>query len=97
VQLLRGPVEFRTIVVKPFLQEQSDSLDLSDSESNPDPEQANKSPQTTTPQEVWPQRTKRLPARFRQNITNTANDATDADITVFIQDKEPNLALLTAD
>jgi hypothetical protein len=76
VQLPRGPAEFRTTVVKPFLQEQSDS--------GPGPEQANESPQTEP--EVRPQRAKRLPARFRQNITDAA------DIMIFIQDKE-----LTAD
>jgi hypothetical protein len=50
-----------------------------------------------------------LPARFRQNITditdtdnaaNTANattNAPDADIIVFIQGEEPNLALLIVD
>lgn len=99
VQLPRGPVEFRTMVVKPFLQEQSDSSDSSDAET----EQADENPQTTTPQEVRPQRTKRLPARFRQNIADaadagdTTDDATDADITVFIQGDEPTLLLLTAD
>src|SRR3984957_18233897 len=57
IQLPRGPVEFRTTVVKPFLQEQldsSDSTDSSDSESNPDLEQANESPQTAIPEEARP-------------------------------------------
>jgi hypothetical protein len=90
------------MVVKPFVQEQSDSSDSSDAEA----EQADENPQTTTPQEVRPQRTKRLPARFRQNIADaadaadagdTTDDATDADITVFIQGDEPTLPLLTAD
>jgi hypothetical protein len=78
IQLPRGPVEFRTTVVKPFLQEQSDS--------EPGPEQANESPQTE--QEVRPRRTKRLPARFRQNTTNTANATDAADIMIFVQDEE---------
>ena len=47
----------------------------SDLESNPDPNQAKESPQTE--QGDRPQRTKRLPARFRQN---------PADVTIFIQD-----------
>jgi hypothetical protein len=48
VQLPRSPVEFRSTVVKPFLQEASESE--SDLESNPDPDQAEESPQT---EEVW--------------------------------------------
>ena len=56
VQLLRGPVEFRTTAVKPFLQEASESESESDLESNPDPDQAKESPQTE--QEDRPQRTK---------------------------------------
>ena len=72
VQLPRGPVEFRTTVVKPFLQEQSES----ESEPDPDPEQANESPQSPyAEQQNRLQRTRRLPARFRQNV---------ADISIFI-------------
>jgi hypothetical protein len=59
------------------LQEASESE--SDLESNPNPDQAEESPQT---EEAWPQRTKRLPARFRQSPT---------DVTIFIQDDTADL------
>jgi hypothetical protein len=56
VQLPRGPVEFRTTAVKPFLQEASESESESNPESSPNPDQAKESPQTE--QEDRPQRTK---------------------------------------
>jgi hypothetical protein len=80
VQLPRGPVEFRTTVVKPFLQEQSESESEPEPDSDLGSEQPSESPQTE--QQVRLQRTRRLPARFRQN---------DVDISIFIQENAPTL------
>jgi hypothetical protein len=80
VQLPSGPTDFRTTVVKPYLQpelepESEDEDEGAPNESIEEPqteEQSNEQPRRNT------ERVRRLPARFQQHL---------ADISVFLQDE----------
>jgi hypothetical protein len=67
ILLPSGPTDFRSTVVKPFLQQVEDQQQDQDQEQ----QQQGESPQTR------PQRSHRLPSRYRQNM---------ADISIFLQE-----------
>jgi hypothetical protein len=83
VQLPSGPTDFRTTVVKPYLQPKPESKNKEDKEKPAEQDNTlqDKQPRRNT------HRNKRPPARFRQNTV---------DISIFLQDNlQPPLPLYT--
>jgi hypothetical protein len=89
VQLLSGPTDFRTTVVKPYLQLEPESEDENEDkvEDKDEPDRSVEEPQNKP---IEPrrnvERTRRLLARFQQNV---------ADISIYLQDETCALPLYT--